>query len=508
MLVSAGDLIGASPLVSALFHDEGTIEAMNRIGLDFDALGNHEFDEGRNELLRMQSGGCHLTDVDRSCRGAEVGAPVPFEGARFRFLGANVVERSTGRTPFAPYGIKQFGNVRVGFIGMTLEGTPAIVTPSGVAGLQFRDEADTANALVRTLRARGVETIVVLIHEGGTVPVAQNGANMNRCDGGLAGSAIREIVSRLDDEVDLVISGHTHQAYNCALPNSSGRLISVTSANAQGRILTDIKLIVDGVTKDVRSVVASNFIVTRSGVTPNAAIRTLVDNYSRISAPIANRVIGSIGGTLPNTANAAGENPMGDVIADAQLDATDAAGFGNAVAAFMNPGGVRAGLNFASSTVGEGDGQVTYGESFTVQPFGNSLVTLTITGAQLKLMLEQQFRGCLDGYPPGATGSTTGGQPFNRVLLPSASVSYAWSASAAACAKVSNLQIAGVPVNPSADYRVTVNSFLADGGDQFYVLAQGTNRLGGAQDLDALENYLRAQGTVQVPALNRITLLP
>ena len=177
-VVSAGDLIGATPLVSALFHDEGTIETMNRAGLEFNAVGNHEFDEGKNELKRLQFGGCHPTDIN-SCRGAQVGTPVPFEGAKFKFLAANVVDTATNKTLFAPYAIKTYRNVRVAFIGMTLKETPTIVTPSGVAGLSFTDEAAAVNALVPKLRARGVEAIVVLLHQGGTQPVAQNGTTIN-----------------------------------------------------------------------------------------------------------------------------------------------------------------------------------------------------------------------------------------------------------------------------------------------------------------------------------------
>ncbi len=217
LVVSAGDIIGASPLVSALFHDEPTIEAMNRLGLDFNAVGNHEFDEGKEELLRMQNGGCHPSDAN-SCKGAQVGTPVPFEGAKFKFLAANVEETASGKTLFPPYAIKQWGNVRVGLIGMTLKDTPSIVTPSGIAGLSFKDEAATVNALVPKLRARGVNAIVVLVHQGGTQPVSQAADTINSCVGNLAGTPIPAIVGALDDAVDLVITGHTHQAYNCLLP--------------------------------------------------------------------------------------------------------------------------------------------------------------------------------------------------------------------------------------------------------------------------------------------------
>ncbi|MEK8030120.1 bifunctional metallophosphatase/5'-nucleotidase [Ideonella sp. DXS29W] len=497
IVVSAGDLIGASPLVSALFHDEPTIEVMNRAGLDFNAVGNHEFDDGKDELLRMQRGGCHPTDTANSCRGADVGTPVPFEGAKFRFLAANVVHKNSGRTLFAPYGIKKLDvngrSVKIAFIGMTLKDTPQIVTPSGVKGLVFNDEAQTVNALVPQLRAQGVESIVVLIHQGG-VQTAPSPVDINGCVGGLEGSPIKTIVGQLDGAVDLVVTGHTHAAYNCQLPLSTGRLIPVTSANTQGRVLTDIDLTIDTKTRDVTQTVALNKVVDRSnvGITPDAQIASIVAAYKTLSTPIANRVIGSIARDVLNTRDAACNMPAGDLIADSQLAATAAPDFGGAQLALMNPGGVRnPGFIYANSPANEGDGNVTYGESFTVQPFGNSLVTMTLTTQQIRDVLEQQFPNCF--------GQTT----FARVLLPSNGLRYEWDHNQACGAKVrqATLTVGGVTetlvsngevVQGSRTWRVTVNNFLADGGDGFTVLKGGTNRLGGAQDIDALERYLTA----------------
>lgn len=496
VVVSAGDLIGATPLVSALFHDEPTIEAMNLAGLDFNAVGNHEFDEGKDELLRMQNGGCHPTDPN-SCKGLHVGTPYPFSGASFKFLAANVEDSTTGKTVFAPYAIKKFGNVRVGFIGMTLKDTPSIVTPSGVAGLSFKDEAATVNALIPKLRARGVEAIVVLLHQGGTVPVTQAADTINGCVGNLAGTPLPPIIAALDDEVDLVISGHTHQAYNCQLPNAASRLIPVTSANSTGRVLSNIDLTLNTANGEVLSVNANNLLVDRTdtNTTPNSAITHLVSQYKTLSTPIANRVIGEITAAMThNGANTAGEVALGDVIADAQLAATATSGFGDAVAAFMNPGGIRSpGLSFPSSAAGEGDGKVTYGEAFTVQPFGNSLVTLTLTGEQIHILLEQQFTGCNASNAPAAFGYPAGdsGQSANRILQVSNGFSYHWSASGPGCDKVdpTGITLNGSSIDLNASYRITVNNFLADGGDKFYVLKQGTDRLGGAQDIDALEAW-------------------
>jgi 5'-nucleotidase len=480
VVVSAGDMIGASPLISALFHDEPTIEAFNLIGLDYNAVGNHEFDEGWAELMRMQEGGCHPVD---GCLDGD-----PFDGANFRFLAANVVREDNGKTIFPAYKMRSFAGAKVAFIGMTLEGTPTIVTPSGVAGLDFLDEADTVNALVPELKRHGIETIVVLLHEGGAQNVSSNPGTMNQCSG-FTGPVV-DIVNRLDDEVDMVISGHTHNAYNC---NIDGKL--VTSASSFGRVLTKIDMTIDRTTGEVVSMAANNLVVTRD-VTPAPLLTALINKYQTLVAPLANRVIGTITADITRTNNGAGESALGDVIADAQLDATNDPGFGDAVAAFMNPGGIRADLVYAQISGGEQPGEVTYGEAFTVQPFGNSLVTMDLTGTQIDTLLEQQFVGC--------------GQTSNRILQVSNGFTYSWSLSAPACSKVdpSTIKINGVTIDPNAIYRVTVNSFLADGGDNFSVLRQGTNRLGGAVDLDALSDYFAAHSPVAPGPQNRITQVP
>ncbi len=478
LVVSAGDLIGASPLLSALFHDEPTIEAMNQIGLDLNAVGNHEFDEGAAELERMQRGGCH--PVDGCLDGTD------FDGAHFRFLAANVVRADSGRTLFKPYAIRRFGGIKVGFIGMTLEGTPDIVSPAGVAGLEFRDEAETANRYARELRREhGVRAIVVLLHEGG---VQSQPGGINDCNG-ISGPIV-DIVGRTTKAVDLFVTGHTHNAYNCVI---DGR--PVTSASSFGRLLTDIDLTLDGASKDVVEVAANNVIVSQN-VFKAGDITQLIDRYTAIAAPLRDRVIGRISADITRVNDDSLENPAGNLIADAQLAATSAAASGGAVAAFMNPGGVRSEL---------AAGDVTYGEAFTVQPFGNSLVTLTLTGAQLLEVLKQQW--CT--------------QDAARVLLPSAGVHYTYSTAAAtalvgqpcegAANPVTGLTIGGTAVDPATSYRITVNSFLADGGDKFTVLRDGTDRLGGAVDTDALEAYLAPSLTgapIGPPALDRIDVTP
>jgi 5'-nucleotidase len=556
VVVGAGDFIGASPLVSALFFDEPTVEAMNKIGLEFNAVGNHEFDKGAAELRRLQGGGCKITNGapdPNSCKGLGSSAPGTFDGAKFKWLSANVVETATGRTLLPPYGIKTFDGIKVAFIGMTLKGTPSIVTPTGVAGLLFLDEADTVNALVPRLRAQGIESIVVLVHQGGfqSNPTA---SDINGCDGNLRNadgspSDIGRIVERLDNAVDLVVSGHTHAAYNCSantvdiasasgtpvstprptgLPNRSGRLVPVTSASAFGRVLTDIDVTIDRATRDVTAVVPTNRLVDRTDAAINTAIalepavRNLVDGYAALVSPLAGAVIGTITTALPNASNAAGEMPAGSLIADAQLQATQPAALGGAAIAFMNPGGVRSpGFAFAGATYPY---NVTYGNAFTVQPFGNTLVTMTLSAQQLKNLLEQQFAGCL-------------GQTGTRILQVSNGLRYTWSASAPACSKVRDVVFTptdvtvtppvatgspvtvvanGTVLDPSRTFRVTVNNFIATGGDGFTVLLGGTNVLGGAQDIDALVAFFAGYRSPQAPydpsfpaqAIPRIAVVP
>ena len=343
VVVSAGDLIGASPLISALFHDEPTIEAMNLIGLDINGVGNHEFDEGTLELLRMQNGGSH-PDGDLDGDG--------FAGADFDFLAANVVVKATGKTIFSAYTVKEYEGIKVAFIGMTLEGTPSIVTPAGVAGLSFKDEVETVNALIPGIQAQGIEAIVVLMHEGGVA--SEGGGDGSGC--GTLSGPLYDIVVGLDDAVDIVIGGHNNQRFVC--PDVDGK--AVTMAYYSGRMFTDFDVTLDRMTHDITVQSIDNVPNVQAGVTPAADVTALIDKYDALSAPLANQVIGTATADLSrDNATAAGETGLGDVIADAQLAATSSAGTGNADVAFMNPGGIRA--NIAA-------GEVTYGEAFTTQP--------------------------------------------------------------------------------------------------------------------------------------------
>ncbi|MFI7586598.1 bifunctional metallophosphatase/5'-nucleotidase [Spongisporangium articulatum] len=512
LTVAAGDLIGGSPFLSGLFKDEPSVETLNNLGLDVSSVGNHEFDEGVPELLRMQYGGCHPTEGCFDDDG--------YSGAKYQYLAANVAYKDgvkvtrpahskgygswfkarTGRTILPPTTIKKVQGIRVGFIGMTLEGTPELVAQAGIKDVTFADEVATANLAAKDLRARGVQAIVVLLHEGGLPPA---GATFDyACNAGTSADLsgpIVNIAKTLDPSIDLVVTGHTHQPYTCDIPDPKGQSRWVTSAASYGRVITETNLKLNRVTGDVvrSSVRTANHAVTRD-VTPAADQTATIAKWKALSGPIANRVVGSITADIRRSITRDGESSLGDLIADAQLEATAAAGAGGAQMAFMNPGGVRADLTYAGSPDGEGDGKVTYGEAFTVQPFGNLLVSMNLTGAQIKTMLEQQW-----------TTQTDESVRFLHLGV-SDGLTYSWSRAAPVGSKVvpGSVQLNGVPIADATTYRVTVNSFLADGGDGFTVLKDGTDRVGGGVDLDAFTAYLGAHSPVTGPSPTRVTALP
>jgi 5'-nucleotidase len=509
--ILAGDNIGASPLANGLFFEEPITIASNLMRVDFGSVGNHEFDKGKDELLRIQRGGCHpvegCTAAPYALRNGETTDVYP--GADFRYLSANVVVDATGRTLFPAFGTKTFETnrgreLKVGFIGEVLEATPTIVTPTGVAGLTFQDEADAANRAVGQLQRRGVKTSVLVIHEGG---FQAGTAALNGCAGNLEGSAIADIASRLDPAIRVIVSAHTHAEYRCTI-TSGGVTRLITSASSFGRVLSDLTLTIDDRTGELVEASAENVIVENALNTPGPGVtrvpdpskedprvQAVVEQYVAAAAPLANRVIGRVQGDLTRAGSPQGESTLGDVIADAQLVATQPADLGGAQVAFMNPGGIRADIRAGDiSSGGEAPGEVTYGEAFTVQPFGNSLVTKTMTGDMLRRLLEQQFPGC-------------GGQAVQRILQVSNTFRYEQNAAATACAeRIGRLFVAGVEVAPTDSFRVTMNSFLAAGGDGFTVFNEGTAALGGAQDIDALVAAFAAAepAGIAVPPLDRI----
>ena len=498
-VVSAGDMIGASPLLSALFLDEATIDAVNAIGIDFNAVGNHEFDKGSDELLRMQHGGCERFTPRKPCA-----LDGHFSGANFGFLAANT-QRKDGGTLFPATGIKTFGDgartVKVGFIGLTLKGTASLVAPGGVKNVRFADEAATANALVPQLKAQGADAIVVLIHQGGATT-----GGINDCPN-LSGDIV-PILDRLDPAVDVVVSGHTHRAYVCDYrPPQASRSLLLTSAGRYGTLLTDIELAFDPRTHKVVGKTARNVIVQNEGfvdakgraIAPAAAyprfdsdpaVAAIVERYAQASAPMAQRTVGRLTASLSRQPTASGESPLGNLIADAQLAATQAPQNGGAQLALMNPGGVRADIEVPP----EG-GNVNFAQLFKAQPFGNNLVVRRFTGLQLRALLEQQFH----------SASNTTARP--RVLFPSQGFSYAYDLRQPPGRRIRDMKLHGRPIRDDAHYRVTMNSYLANGGDNFSVSRRGKPVTGGMADIDALEGYLQINSPVSPPATDRIRRL-
>ncbi|MGV9646080.1 bifunctional metallophosphatase/5'-nucleotidase [Streptomyces sp. NPDC003514] len=485
---AGGDMVGASPLVSGLFHDEPTIEALNKLKLDVTSVGNHEFDEGSKELSRLQNGGCHPTDgcyTDKK-----------FKGADFPYLAANVLNEKSGKPILKPYWVWKKKDVKIGFIGVTLEDTPGVVSAEGVKGLKFKDEVETINKYAKELQRQGVKSIVALIHEGGFP--ASSSYNYD-CDSGSAGSGISgpivDIAKNVSPSVDALVTGHTHNAYVCTIPDPSGKPRMVTSASSFGRLYTDTTLTYDRHTGDIArtSVKSANHVVSRD-VTKAADMTALISKWNTLAAPIGNRPIGYISGDIVKDGT---ESPLGDLIADAQLaygkeldPATDLA--------LMNPGGIRAPLTYAASGA-EGDGVVTYAEGFTVQPFSNTVNLQTLTGAQLVQVLKEQVSGSNEAAP--------------KILQISAGLTYTLDLTKSGADRVvtDSIKLNGAAIDPAATYRVAMNNFLAGGGDGFTTLGQGTDPLVGTDDLTVLQKYLTDNSTpsspIAPPAADRITVV-
>jgi 5'-nucleotidase len=492
VVVAAGDLIGASPLSSSLFLDEPAVMAMNMIGLEFEAVGNHEFDKGTEELLRMQSGGCTQYTKAEPCR-----IDRPFPGAKYQMLAANTI-KADGKTLFPAYALKNFGTgrrkVTIGFVGMTLEGTANLVSAGRIKGISFADEADTANALIPVVKKAGADVIVVLIHEG-----VSNGGDINspKCDG--VSGTLFPILERLDPSVDLVVSGHTHQAYVCDYGRvNKDRPILLTSAGSRGQIVTGIDLKIDPVTHKLLSKSARNMVVQSEAFTgprgvvalveaypkfaPRADLAALVARYREAAKADESRIIGTLAGPATRDGGKAGESLLGNLIADAQLAATAGKDDGGAQIAFMNPGGLRA------DVVPGADGKVTFGAVFTAQPFGNQLVTKTFTGKQLRDLLEQQFND----------------PNWVRVLSPSAGFRFGYDLSRPIGQRLVFTTLNGAALDDAKSYRVTASDFLSNGGDAFSGFKDGTNATVGPPDIEALIAHLSGGSVRALPIVNRV----
>jgi 5'-nucleotidase len=497
LTVAAGDLIGGSPFLSGFFHDEPSVESLNAMGLDVSSVGNHEFDEGVTELLRMQNGGCHPVD---GC----YFPGSPYAGASFRWLAANTVSASTGQTPLPPYWIKRFESIDVAFIGMTLEATDTLVAQSGIKGWSFRDEADTANALVPELKRKGVEAIVVLLHEGGS-QTPPPGA-VNACVG-ISGPIV-EINDRLDPAIDVLITGHTHLPYNCRLKDRI-----VTSAYSFGRVVSEIDLVLDKRTSDVRRDLskAVNHPVVRAQLAPDPAVSAVIAKWKPLADTLGSQEVGRITGDIRRafigtSEDRGSESNAGNMIADAQRWATEVNG---AQIAFMNPGGIRSDLIFAKSGSEAVDGIVTYAEAFTFQPFSNILFTIPMTGAQIVDVLEEQCQPIGSSRPFLHLGVSEGFTYDLAKTIVTTTLSNGTTRRDCTSVTVSNVKLNGVALDPAKSYVVTVNNFLADGGDNFVTFRQvpASERVGGGIDLDALNDYLDVKGPIGPPGTDRVNEL-
>lgn len=466
LLIGAGDMIGGSPPISSMWADEPTLDALDLMGLKFTAVGNHELDQGKAELLRQIKGGCESTRPDKACQFDKA-----YKGTTFPYISANLMDKETGKPLFQPYRIERAHGAKIAFVGATLKNVAAYVSAKSMNGLYTVDEADAINALLPELKKQDVDAIVVVIHQGGETP-----ERFDQQDCSQLGGDVVDVVKRLDPQIKVVVSAHTHQGYLCRVGDKL-----VTQGASFGRLMTHLTLKIDTDKHQLLDVKAENLVVDPQRYAPTeeiAALQRQVENRSQaqLGEPLAR--LGAR--QVQRETNDAGESAMGDLIADAQLAATRALG---AQVALMNLGGMRMDL-----ALEEGQDKVNYGQVAGVQPFNNTLNIMTLSGAQLRELLEQQWQtGSMGFYP----------------LQPSASLSYRWDAARPKGQHViaESLMIDGQPVKPEQTYRVTVNSFLADGGDNFTVLAQASERLDtGLNDLEALIVYLQGRDQAGQPA--------
>jgi 5'-nucleotidase len=492
VVVAAGDLTSASQLASSLYLDEPAVGVMNRVGVEFNAVGNHEFDRGWKELQRLQNGGCAKNGRLQPCQLEQ------FAGARYKYLSASTF-KADGTTLFPATGRKTFGSgaskVTIGFVGLSLKTVPTLVSPDQVAGLTFGDEAEAINKAIPVLKAEGADAVVVLIHQGGKTPAG----DPNGC-ADFAGD-ITPILDRLAPGVDVVVSGHTHWSYVCNYKPANGNApILLTSAGVYGELVTDITLQIDPATHRVVSKAAHNVIVQSTPYKatggdiantdafprfePRADVAAYVKQYKDDSLSLVARPVGkvSVGAAKTDGEESWTGGPLGSLIADANLAATRGAG---AQVAFINPFGIRASLVPAS------DGTVTFGQLYAVQPFNNELVTMTMTGAQLRAVIEE---GLDDNGP-------------QQVLSPSAGLTFRFDMTRASGSRIKTLTLNGKPVAASANYRVSVVNFLAEGGDGYTTFAKGTDRIRGAIDIEAFEDWIKAVPVREVPQENRAVQL-
>lgn len=472
LLYSVGDNWGSSPIESALFHDEPAVNLLNMLGVDAASIGTHELDEGFGEFRRMQTGGCHPVD---GCQFES-----EFAGAQFPLLAANMTfpDRTPATLPFA---VNYADGVPVGVIGVMPSDARSKVAVEGVEGLDFGDELTAIDRTAETLDFLGVHAIVVLLHRGDE----QTTGGPNSCD--LADGPARAIATRATPLVDAIFTADSHTQYNCTVDDPAGNPRPMMQAASHGRIVSVVDMTLDRATGEVNreSTQAFNQIVTHD-IPPDQTVTDLVDRADLQSAEVARRPVGAVTADITREPGPTGESPLGNLVADAQLEAARGRG---AQIALTNPGGIRTDLLYGA------DGTATFGDAYQVQPFVNSLEVRTLTGGQLKDVLEQQFQVRSDG------------STLELILAPSASLTYRVDRGAPIGSRITDIRVDRIPVTPDARYRVAVNKFLADGGDGFTALRGGTEPASAGNDLDALTAYLEARSPVAPPPPDRITVV-
>ena len=479
IVAGAGDLVSASPAISAFWADEPTVNALNMMGLDVSSVGNHEFDMGRVELLRHQFGGCTPTArPDKACKLAP-----DFKGARWTYLASNVIDRATGKPVLPAYCIIESKGVKIGFVGAVIKDTPQLVLASGIEGLEFGDEAKAINRAIPELKKLGATVFVVLIHEGGATVEPFDKPDCTQLKG-----PITDIVKALDPAVRLIITGHTHKGYLCQV---DGR--DITQAETAGHVLSRIKLSIDPNTKGLLDVTARNVIIHPGAYPSVPEIAAYVKQLKARSEEQLARPVAKVGArSIVRPINDAGEAPLGQVIADAVLAATSSYG---AQIGVMNTGGMRKDLDVGADMV------ATYGHTQVVLPFGNTLVVMDMSGKQIVEMLEQQWlRDPVDDE--------------RGMLQFSQGFTYAWDNKLPRGARIvpGSVKLHGAAIDPAKIYMVVANNFLAEGGDNFPVLASLKSKVDTyVKDIDAFTSYLVAQDKagkpVAPPSVPRVTRL-
>lgn len=457
LLVGVGDMIGASPLVSALLQDEPAIEALNAMGMRYSSLGNHEFDYGLATLMRLIHGGC----PDTGClQGRD------YTGAKFEYLASNVIDAKTGATIVPASAMATIEGVRVGFIGADLTATPSIALAKNVAGLNFIDEAQSINSEVAKLKAQGVRSIVVMVHLGG---VFQGKVDPTNC-AGIEGPIIA-FGNALDPEVDVILSAHSHRSYIC---NLGTKLL--TQGASFGHLLTQVQLQIDRRSGEIIRKSAHHVLIDSTTITPDPTLQALVAQAQDATNAVAQQRVGTLAGSgVTRTSDSVRESDLSRLVGDAQLVAASSPETGSAVIALVNEGGVRTDLPPSPYQGSDPGTPIVYGDIYSVHPFGNEIQVLELTGAELKDALEQP----LDG---------------SDHIIASDSLRYSISASAAPGNRViaSSMRLNGQPIKPTDRLRVAINNYLVGGGSgQTHLIGKPIVASAGL-DRDALVNYLKA----------------